>query len=142
MPGVTGVRTHPVKPPQDHLAASHFLPATEAWVAQASPVLLTTHTNQTGWIQFPNNVQVWLSVCSADLVVAEQTPDRHKCSRCSSSVYGAHTLSLSGIPAPRRLALAASEVAEDTGRSSGAVLTGRGWDIHSPAEKEISHMNK
>lgn len=72
------------------------------------------------------------SAGSADLVVAEQTPGRRKCSRCSSSVYGAHTLSLSGSPAPHRLALAASGVAVDTGHSSGAVWTGGGWGTRSP----------
>lgn len=72
----------------------------------------------------------------ADLAVAEQTPGRHRCSRCSSSVYGVHTLSLSGSPAPHRLSLEASGVAVDTGHSSGAVWTESGWDTHSPEKQK------
>lgn len=76
-----------------------------------------------------------LSVASADLVVAEQTPGRRRCSRCSSSVYGVRTLSPSGSLVPRRLALAASGVGADTGHSSGAVWTGGGWGTRSPGRQ-------
>ena len=74
----------------------------------------------------------YLSVASADLVAAERTPGRRRCSRCSSSVCAARTPSPSGSPAPRRLAPAASGAEEDTGRSSGAVWTGGGWGTRNP----------
>ena len=77
-----------------------------------------------------------LSAGSADLVEAGQTPGRRRCSHCSSSVYGAHTRSLSGSLAPRRLSLAASGAAVDTGHSSGAVWTGGGWGTRNPEGQE------
>lgn len=63
---------------------------------------------------------------------AEQTPGRRRCSRCSSSVCGAHTPSRSDSPVPHRLAQVASEVEVDTGRSSAAVQTEGGWDTRNP----------
>ena len=63
---------------------------------------------------------------------AGQTPDRRRCSRCSSSVCGVHTLSRSDTRGPRRPAPAASGAAEDSGRSSGAAPTETGLDTHSP----------
>lgn len=94
----------------------------------------TAQNKQTpnGYDYCQNNVGEHTSGGTADLEAAEQTPGRHRCSHCSSSVYGAHTQSLSGSRAPHRLALAASEVVVDICRSSGAVWTGGGWDIHSP----------
>lgn len=77
-----------------------------------------------------------LSVGSADLVAAGQTPGRRRCSHCSSSVYGAHILSLSGSPAPHRLFRAASGVAVDTGHSSDAVWTGGGLGTRSPGRQK------
>lgn len=65
-------------------------------------------------------------------MVAGQTLGRRRCSRCSSSVYGAHTPSLSGSLAPRRLSPAASGAAADSGHSSGAELTVGGWGTRSP----------
>lgn len=84
---------------------------------------------------------IYLSVGSADLVEAGQTPGRRRCSHCSSSVYGAHTLSLSGSPAPHRLVLAASGVVVDTGHSSGAVWTGGGWGTRSPERRQKRQMS-
>lgn len=68
-------------------------------------------------------------------MVAGQTLDRHRCSHCSNSVYGAHTPSLSGSPGLRRLSPAASGVAVDSDHSSGAGWTGGGWGTHSPEWK-------
>lgn len=70
-------------------------------------------------------------------MVAGQTQGRRRCSHCSSSVYGAHTLSLSGSPAPHRLSLATSGVVVDSGHSSGAVWTGGGWGTRSPKRQKI-----
>lgn len=68
-------------------------------------------------------------------MAAGQTLGRRRCNHCSSSVYGAHTPSPSGSPAPRRLSPAASGVAVDSGHSSGAEWTGDGWGTRSPKER-------
>lgn len=73
----------------------------------------------------------------ADLVAAGQTPGRRRCSRCSSNVYGVHTPSLSGTPAPHRLSLATSGVAVDTCHFSGAVLTEDGLGTRSPEKNKM-----
>lgn len=69
---------------------------------------------------------------AAHLVEAGQTPGRRRCSRCSSIVCGARTLSRSGSLERHRLAPAASEVEVDTGRSSAAAWTVAGWGTRSP----------
>ena len=116
------VCTHLAEPLQARLTASRYPPTTEAWAAPASPALFRTHQTVNAYCQAYKHCSV-RPVTSADLVVAEQTPDKHRCSHCSSSVYGAHTLSLSGSLAPHRLSLVASGVVVDTGHSSGAVWT-------------------
>lgn len=60
------------------------------------------------------------------------TPGRRRCSRCNSTVCVSHTQNQTGSPAPHRLARAASAVAEDSGRSSGAEQSEDGWGTHSP----------
>lgn len=136
--------THPAEPLQGHLTASRYPPTTEAWAAPASPTLFRSQTH----IHILSACATLRSkhscvrdhLCVADLVEAAQTPGRRRCSRCSSSVCGAHTLSLNGSPAPRRLSLAASGAAVDTGHSSGAVWTGGGWRTRSPERQEMRHI--
>lgn len=60
------------------------------------------------------------------------TPGRRRCSRCNSTVCVSHTQNLTGNPAPHRPARAASGVAGDSGRSSGAECSGDGWGTRSP----------
>lgn len=78
----------------------------------------------------------------AHLVAAGQTLDRHRCSRCSSSVCVAHTRSLSGSPGPRRLSPAASGAVADSGHSSGAEWTGDGWGTRSPERRDGDFENQ
>ncbi len=69
------------------------------------------------------------------------TPGRRRCSRCNSTVCVSHTQNRTGSPAPHRLARAASAVAEDSGRSSGAERSEDGWGTHSP-ERLIDNICK
>lgn len=110
------------------ICASLVLPKTSQKPNILSKVMLCNLKTQT-------LLCVELSV--ADLVAAGQTPGRRRCSHCSSSVYGAHTLSLSGSLAPRRLFRATSGAAVDTGHSSGAVWTGGGWGTRSPERQKM-----
>lgn len=87
-----------------HLKASRSLLTSAAWAAPTSPA----------------RVEVAL------------TPGRRRCSRCNSTVCVSHTQNRTGSPAPHRLARAASAVAEDSGRSSGAERSEDGWGTHSP----------
>lgn len=69
----------------------------------------------------------------ADLAVAELTPSRRRCSRCSSIACGARIRSLSGSQEPRRLARAASAAEVDICHSSGAGWTGDDQGTRSPS---------
>lgn len=100
------------------------------WISQSSTARNQQNISPSNVSHKSVNSRFWQR--TADLVEAEQTPGRRRCSRCSSIVYGAHTLSQSGSLEHHRLSLAASAVEVDTGRSSGAVRLLGGWGSHSP----------
>lgn len=74
----------------------------------------------------------------------EQTPGRRRCSRYSSSVCVSHIQNRIDSLAPHRLARAASAVAEDSGRSSGAEGSEGGSGTRSPEiqKDNIEKMKK
>lgn len=145
------VCTHPAEPPPDRPTASRCPPTTEASAAPASPTLFRRRTDPYETVVFKRETTIGLisqtklrvPVCwfDADLVEAGQNPGRRRCIRCSSSVYGARTLSPSGSPAPHRLSPAASGVAVDTCRSSGAPWTGGGWGTRRPGGQRTRRMS-